>query len=89
VTEVSTDVIFSLVTNACPPAAIAQIDEFARRHRDRVIEVFDSSETRMVAHGVAVDVVRLARNDGELFWQAPAVYRADRVPSRRPTPTAG
>lgn len=61
------DAQFRLVTNACTPEAISEIDEFARRHRDRVVEVFDASATKMVAHGVAVDAVRVVRDDGALF----------------------
>lgn len=61
------DAQFRLVTNACTPEALAEIEEFARRHRDRVIEVVEASATRMVAHGVAIDAVRVIRDDGELF----------------------
>ena len=61
------DAQFRLVANACTPEAMVLIEDFARRHRHRVVEVLDVSSTAMVAHGVALDSVRRVRDDGELF----------------------
>ena len=61
------DAEFRLVANGCTPEGLSEIQEFARRHRNRVVEVLDVSPTAMVGHGVALDVVRRVRDDGELF----------------------
>ena len=61
------DAQFRLITNACTPESTSEIVEFARRHHERVVEVFDASSSRMIAHGVALDAVRHVRDDGDLF----------------------
>jgi hypothetical protein len=57
---------FRFVVNGCPPEQVALMNDFARRHAERVVEVLDVSDT-MVAHGVALDRVRAQRDDGPWF----------------------
>ncbi len=61
------DAQFRLVTNACTPESTVQIEDFARQHPARVVEVFEASATAMIAHGVALDAVLNTRDDGKLF----------------------
>ena len=72
------DAQFRSVTNGCTSEAISQIGQFARRHRDRVVEVLDVSPNVMVAHGVALDAIRRERDDGELFCFADPDIKARR-----------
>jgi len=57
---------FRFVSNGCPPDQIALMEEFAGKHSDRIVEVFVAAST-MEAHGVALDMVREQRDDGEYF----------------------
>ena len=63
------DVQFRLVANKCAPETIAEMNEFTRRHHDRIVEVLEVSPAAMamVAHGVALDAVRKVRDDGDRF----------------------
>lgn len=56
-----------LILNACTPGSTSEIEDFARSHADRVVEVFEASSTAMIAHGVCLDAVRGSRDDGPLF----------------------
>ena len=57
---------FRFVVNGCPADQVALMEDFAREYPDRVVEVFEAWPT-MGAHGVALDVVRGARDDGDYF----------------------
>jgi hypothetical protein len=61
------DAQFRLVTNACTPDSRSEISAFAGRHRERVVEVLEVSDSAMIAHGVALDRVRALRDDGDRF----------------------
>jgi hypothetical protein len=43
------------------------MEDYALAHPARVIEIVDVSSERIIAHGVALDIVRRSRDDGELF----------------------
>jgi hypothetical protein len=43
------------------------LEDYAAAHPDRVLDVIDVSAAAIVAHGVALDRVRSAHDDGELF----------------------
>ena len=58
---------FRFVANGVTPDARQLMDDFARAHGERVVEIYDMPQTEMVAHGVALDAVLESRNDGELF----------------------
>lgn len=62
----NSDARFRLVANACTPETFDLMEDYAAAHPDRVVEIFDFSPT-MVAHGLALDAVRRARDDGDLF----------------------
>jgi hypothetical protein len=61
------DARFRFIVNACPPEQVALIEQFAEKHPDRVVEVFEASGGRMVGHGDALDAVRAVRDDGPYF----------------------
>ena len=63
------------VANGCTPESIADMERFASTH-DSVVEVLDVSPDEMVAHGVALDRVRSARDDGDHFCLMDADIRA-------------
>jgi hypothetical protein len=57
---------FRFIANGCPPDEIARMEEFGNRHPDRIVEVVDvSAPPQIVAHGVALDRVRVKRDDGD------------------------
>jgi hypothetical protein len=58
---------FRLVANGCTAETLVLLDDYARAHPGRVVEVMEVSPDAMVAHGVALDAVRRQRDDGELF----------------------
>ena len=58
---------FRFVANGCPPEQIELMQRFAQRHPGRVIEVVDVSPGAMIAHGVALDLIRAQRDDGPYF----------------------
>jgi len=57
---------FRFVANGCPPDQVALMEAYAAQRPDRVVEVFAACDD-MEAHGVALDAVRRARDDGEWF----------------------
>ncbi len=57
---------FRFVVNGCPADEIAMMERFQARFPDRIVEVLVACEA-MEAHGVALDVVRDQRDDGEYF----------------------
>ena len=61
------DAQFRFVANGCAPETLALLDDYAAAHPGRVVEMLDVSPARIVAHGVALDAVRRARDDGDLF----------------------
>lgn len=63
----NSDAQFRLVANHCGQEPLALMNEYKRGHPGRVIEVLDVSPEKMVSHGEALDRVRAARDDGELF----------------------
>lgn len=58
---------FRLVANHCQREELALMNDYAMAHPDQVIEVLDVSSDKMIGHGDALDLVRAARDDGELF----------------------
>jgi hypothetical protein len=60
------DARFRFISNGCPPEQITLMEEFAGKHADRIVEVFVAAPT-MEAHGVALDMVRAERDDGDYF----------------------
>lgn len=60
------DARFRFVVNGCPREQLTEMDTFAARHPERIVEILEVSE-EMVAHGVALDRVRERRDDGRWF----------------------
>jgi hypothetical protein len=58
---------FRFVGNGCTPDSLADMEVFASRHADRVVDIVDACPERMGAHGVALDEVMKIRDDGEFF----------------------
>jgi hypothetical protein len=63
----NSDALFRIVANDCAPEAMSLLHDYTATHPDQIVEVLDVSPGRMVTHGVAMDRVRAARDDGELF----------------------
>jgi hypothetical protein len=63
----NSDARFRFVANGCTPETLALLEDYADGHPGRVVEILDVSSDAIVAHGVALDVVRRQRDDGELF----------------------
>lgn len=63
----NSDAQFRFVINACPPGQIDLISEFADRYPDRILELFTASETEMISHGAALDLVLDRTDDGKFF----------------------
>jgi hypothetical protein len=60
------DARFRFVANGCPRDQLELMKQFAATHGDRVVEVFVSSAS-MQRHGLALDGVLEARDDGDFF----------------------
>jgi hypothetical protein len=63
----NSDALFRFVANGCAADTLAQLDDYAMAHPGRIVEILDVSPETIVAHGVALDAVRRARDDGDLF----------------------
>jgi hypothetical protein len=60
------DARFRFVANGCPPDQVRLMEEFVSTSDGRVVEIFVPSAT-IQRHGVALDAVLRARDDGEYF----------------------
>jgi hypothetical protein len=58
---------FRFVANGCASETLALMEEYAVAHPNRVVDIVDVSPTAIIAHGVALDMVRSTRDDGGLF----------------------
>jgi hypothetical protein len=58
---------FRFVANDCPPDQIARMEAYAEVRPDRVVDVLDVSPDAMIRHGLALDAVLAARDDGPWF----------------------
>jgi hypothetical protein len=63
----NSDARFRFVANGCAPETFGLMDEYATAHPGRILDVVDVSSAAIIAHGVALDRVRSAHDDGELF----------------------
>jgi len=62
----NSDARFRFVLNGCTPESTAMMRRFADHHAGRVVDVLEAS-SKMEAHGVALDAVYGAVDDGEFF----------------------
>jgi hypothetical protein len=60
------DARIRLVANGCPPAEVQLMHNFAGEYEGRT-EMFELSNTKMVPHGVALDEIYAAHDDGSSF----------------------
>jgi hypothetical protein len=60
------DARYRFVANGCPPDQIDEMERFRSKRPDRVVEVFETTES-MKSHGFTLDVLRAARDDGPYF----------------------
>jgi hypothetical protein len=63
----NSDAGFRFVANGCAPETLAQLDDYAAKHPNRIVDIMDVSRDSIVAHGVALDAVRRSCDDGDLF----------------------
>ncbi len=56
-----------LVANGCEGDETKLMTAFVRRHRSRVVEVYDLGTAKMVPHGRALEVLYVERRDGSHF----------------------
>ncbi len=58
---------FRFVVNYCTPSSIEAMTAYAELNPDRIIEVLDVTDDRMVGHGLALHRALEVRDDGEYF----------------------
>jgi hypothetical protein len=58
---------FRFVVNYCTSRSIEAMTAYAERYPDRIVEVLDITDDRMVGHGLALHRTLQRRDDGEFF----------------------